>query len=103
MSSPMMTRMLGFLASAAWADPPALKSAVEAVSTVRLYFNRLFRFMSFLWFVHCCFVVLIKSSGTGQFRGHFGNWRPAARQILFRLAGLSPNAYWPRTIVYCGI
>src|ERR1017187_2736777 len=41
MSSPKMTRILGFL-SAAWAVPPAPISAVEAVSTVRPYLMRLF-------------------------------------------------------------
>src|SRR5208337_2525489 len=72
-SSLMMNRMLGFL-SAAWAVPPAPISAVEAVKTVRPYFNRLFRFMflllvSFSFFGFCCFChlrVRHESIGDGQ-------------------------------------
>src|SRR6266436_2417136 len=52
-SSAMMTRGLGFLASAAQAVPPAIKSAVNAVSTDSAYLMRLLRFMvvPFLSFV----------------------------------------------------
>src|ERR1035437_150039 len=56
MSSPQMMTMLGFLASAARAVPPAPISAVETVSTVRPYFIRSFRFIVLFYVLLFCFL-----------------------------------------------
>src|ERR1039457_6946164 len=68
MSSPQMTRMLGFLRSAAWVFPPAPISAIEAVRTVRPYLIRSFRFIVLFCCLFCflCPWRRLSESATGK-------------------------------------